>query len=99
MAIYSRLKKGDKPTQEDMLESLDGNLCRCTGYASIHAAANSFASDYDATMHTKQIEGYTFPPAWTPYTVSLALALLRTRSAGWPFSFVMRVYTENVNTT
>lgn len=35
LASYSLLKDNPKPTREEILTALDGNLCRCTGYVKI----------------------------------------------------------------
>jgi aerobic carbon-monoxide dehydrogenase small subunit len=35
MAAASYLKENPTPTEEDVRESLEGNLCRCTGYQNI----------------------------------------------------------------
>jgi carbon-monoxide dehydrogenase small subunit len=35
MAAASFLKENPKPTEEDVREALEGNLCRCTGYQNI----------------------------------------------------------------
>ncbi|MCK9212610.1 MAG: (2Fe-2S)-binding protein [Ignavibacteriaceae bacterium] len=35
LASYSLLKENPKPTREEILVALDGNLCRCTGYVKI----------------------------------------------------------------
>jgi len=35
MAAASFLKENPKPTEEEVRESLEGNLCRCTGYQNI----------------------------------------------------------------
>ena len=35
MAAASFLKENPTPTEEDVRESLEGNLCRCTGYQNI----------------------------------------------------------------
>jgi len=35
LASYSLLKENPKPSREEILFALDGNLCRCTGYVKI----------------------------------------------------------------
>lgn len=43
MALYSKLQSNPTPTVEDIEETFDGNLCRCTGYRPILDAAKTFA--------------------------------------------------------
>ncbi|KAI8348586.1 molybdopterin binding aldehyde oxidase/xanthine dehydrogenase [Mortierella sp. GBAus27b] len=43
MSLYALLRNNPKPTEEEIEESFDGNLCRCTGYRPILDAAKSFA--------------------------------------------------------
>ena len=38
MAAASYLNENPSPTQEEVRESLEGNLCRCTGYQNIVAS-------------------------------------------------------------
>jgi carbon-monoxide dehydrogenase small subunit len=38
MAAASYLKENPRPTEEEVRESLEGNLCRCTGYQNIVAS-------------------------------------------------------------
>lgn len=45
MALYSFLRAHPTATAGDIEDSLDGNLCRCTGYRPILDAAKSFGSD------------------------------------------------------
>ncbi|CAF3600082.1 unnamed protein product [Rotaria sp. Silwood1] len=49
MSVYGIVtSKNDLPlTMQDIEESLDGNLCRCTGYRPILDAAKTFACDID----------------------------------------------------
>ncbi|KAM7220208.1 molybdopterin binding Aldehyde oxidase/xanthine dehydrogenase [Rhypophila decipiens] len=42
MSLYALLRNNDSPTEHDVEEAFDGNLCRCTGYRPILDAANTF---------------------------------------------------------
>ncbi|KAF9439068.1 hypothetical protein BGZ76_000550 [Entomortierella beljakovae] len=44
MSLYTFLRNNDAPSEREIEESFDGNLCRCTGYRPILDAAKSFAS-------------------------------------------------------
>lgn len=43
MSLYALLRNNSNPTQHEVEEAFDGNLCRCTGYRSILDAANTFS--------------------------------------------------------
>jgi len=43
MAAVGILKRNPNPTNEEIREQLEGNLCRCTGYQNIVAAVQSAA--------------------------------------------------------
>ncbi|KAL9651081.1 hypothetical protein ABK040_002798 [Willaertia magna] len=43
MSLYALLRNNPYPTLEDIERSIDGNLCRCTGYSSIYKAFSGFA--------------------------------------------------------
>ncbi|KAH9865285.1 hypothetical protein IAQ61_009232 [Plenodomus lingam] len=43
MSLYALLRNNDAPTEHDVEEAFDGNLCRCTGYRPILDAAQSFS--------------------------------------------------------
>lgn len=43
MSLYALLRNNDAPTEEDIEEAFDGNLCRCTGYRPILDAARTFS--------------------------------------------------------
>lgn len=45
MTMYSRLKNNTRPSKNEIENSFDGNICRCTGYRAILDAMKSFAHD------------------------------------------------------
>ncbi|KAM0813135.1 putative xanthine dehydrogenase [Seiridium cardinale] len=45
MSLYALLRNNDAPTDHDIEEAFDGNLCRCTGYRPILDAAQTFSVD------------------------------------------------------
>uniref|UniRef100_A0A8C6Z9C6 Aldehyde oxidase 2-like n=1 Tax=Nothoprocta perdicaria TaxID=30464 RepID=A0A8C6Z9C6_NOTPE len=45
MSIYSLLRNHPKPSMEQIIAALDGNLCRCTGYRPIIDSSASFAGE------------------------------------------------------
>ncbi|KAH7366980.1 xanthine dehydrogenase, partial [Plectosphaerella cucumerina] len=49
MSLYALLRNNDAPTEEDIEEAFDGNLCRCTGYRPILEAARTFSAKEDST--------------------------------------------------
>ncbi|XP_069851873.1 aldehyde oxidase 3-like isoform X1 [Dipodomys merriami] len=44
MSIYTLLRNHPQPSTEQLMESLSGNLCRCTGYRPIVESGKSFIS-------------------------------------------------------
>ena len=50
MSIYGLLSKNKTPSQEDVEQFCQGNICRCTGYASIYKAARAAAANASTTM-------------------------------------------------
>eukprot|EP01065_Artemidia_motanka_P037913 TRINITY_DN46804_c0_g1_i1.p1 TRINITY_DN46804_c0_g1~~TRINITY_DN46804_c0_g1_i1.p1 ORF type:complete len:1341 (+),score=410.78 TRINITY_DN46804_c0_g1_i1:79-4023(+) len=53
MSMYGLLRQCGprQPTPEEVEAALDGNLCRCTGYRSIHAAFYGLSSRDDSTTN------------------------------------------------
>ncbi|VDM63232.1 unnamed protein product [Angiostrongylus costaricensis] len=51
MAMYALLRNNPIPTEADINEALQGNLCRCTGYRPILEAFYSFAVKDDAIVN------------------------------------------------
>ena len=45
MSLYALLRNNQSPSQHDVEEAFDGNLCRCTGYRPILDAAQTFSAD------------------------------------------------------
>jgi carbon-monoxide dehydrogenase small subunit len=46
MSARALLNKNPNPTEEDIIEALEGNLCRCTGYKDIIESVKTAASRY-----------------------------------------------------
>ncbi|KAI0182030.1 xanthine dehydrogenase [Hypoxylon sp. FL1284] len=44
MSLYALLRNNENPTEHDVEEAFDGNLCRCTGYRPILDAAQTFSA-------------------------------------------------------
>lgn len=44
MSLYALLRNNSNPSDHDVEEAFDGNLCRCTGYRPILDAAQSFSA-------------------------------------------------------
>ena len=44
MSLYALLRNNEEPTELEVEEAFDGNLCRCTGYRPILDAAQSFSA-------------------------------------------------------
>jgi carbon-monoxide dehydrogenase small subunit len=49
MAIVSLLRENPSPTEADVRQGLEGNICRCTGYHNIVRAALSAAAASEGT--------------------------------------------------
>lgn len=45
MSLYALLRNDPSPSQRDVEEAFDGNLCRCTGYRPILDAAQTFSAE------------------------------------------------------
>jgi len=43
MSLYALLRNNDSPSEHDIEEAFDGNLCRCTGYRPILDSAQTFS--------------------------------------------------------
>ncbi|TEB20784.1 xantine dehydrogenase [Perkinsus sp. BL_2016] len=50
MSMYALLRNNPLPTESEIEENLDGNLCRCTGYRPILDAFKTFSSDHARAM-------------------------------------------------
>ncbi|MCX6091604.1 MAG: (2Fe-2S)-binding protein [Candidatus Bipolaricaulota bacterium] len=54
LATYALLRANPKPTDEEILTALEGNLCRCTGYSRILAAVRRAAQRLAAEQSAKK---------------------------------------------
>jgi aerobic carbon-monoxide dehydrogenase small subunit len=68
IAAQALLERTPHPSDDEIIEAIAGNLCRCTGYASIIAAVRAAATTVSGS-------GRTRPPAAPPH---------RSESAGAP---------------
>ncbi|KAJ9138661.1 Xanthine dehydrogenase [Pleurostoma richardsiae] len=57
MSLYALLRNNENPTEHDMEEAFDGNLCRCTGYRPILDAARTFTSTAQNTCGRSKANG------------------------------------------
>ena len=48
MAAHARLLENPQPSAEELVECIEANICRCTGYASIMAAVRNAATEMGA---------------------------------------------------
>ncbi|CAG8449874.1 8682_t:CDS:10 [Ambispora leptoticha] len=55
MSLYALLRNNPEPSEIEIEDCLDGNLCRCTGYRPILDAAKTFASDSPFTIRQSGI--------------------------------------------
>jgi xanthine dehydrogenase/oxidase len=49
-SYFSLLQENPAPSQQQVEDSFDGNLCRCTGYRAILDSMKSFAADKGGTI-------------------------------------------------
>ena len=52
MSLYALLRNNENPSQIEVEEAFDGNLCRCTGYRPILDAAQSFSTNKPCSRST-----------------------------------------------
>ncbi|MFC2134948.1 (2Fe-2S)-binding protein [Bacteroidota bacterium] len=52
MSAYALLLKNQTPTEEEIKEAIEGNLCRCTGYKQIIEAINKTARELAKSVNT-----------------------------------------------
>ncbi|KAJ2598131.1 hypothetical protein GGF39_002768 [Coemansia sp. RSA 1721] len=57
MSLYTLLRNNPNPSELEIEECFDGNLCRCTGYRPILDAAKTFAEDAWKPSSTVNVDG------------------------------------------
>jgi aerobic-type carbon monoxide dehydrogenase small subunit (CoxS/CutS family) len=55
LTAYQLLQRNDDPTEQEIRETLNGNLCRCTGYVHIVQAIRLAAARMRAKAQDKQV--------------------------------------------
>ena len=45
LSIKALMMNNENPTMDDVKEAIEGNLCRCTGYASIFDATRALLAE------------------------------------------------------
>ncbi|KAL2135924.1 hypothetical protein VTI74DRAFT_6307 [Chaetomium olivicolor] len=57
MSLYALLRNNQAPSEHDIEEAFDGNLCRCTGYRPILDAAQTFSVKQDGADRAATVSG------------------------------------------
>ncbi|KAK3490396.1 xanthine dehydrogenase [Neurospora hispaniola] len=57
MSLYALLRNNDNPSEHDIEEAFDGNLCRCTGYRPILDAAHTFTKKAPSACGNSKTNG------------------------------------------
>lgn len=72
MSAKALLDRKPRPTREDILEALENNLCRCTGYNKIVEAVEAAANALRAQRGERRLLGTKpLPPQATDYTLKV----------------------------
>jgi xanthine dehydrogenase/oxidase len=67
MNMFARLQDPNKPTELEVEEIFDGNICRCTGYRPILEGFKKMASDYTPPSNAPEIKiDPTYEPIISP---------------------------------
>ena len=80
MAAADLLKTNSKPTELEIREHLEGNICRCTGYHNIVKAILAASGQDISRIPTRIVNLYNFEFK-QPKTISEALAALESDEA------------------
>ena len=76
--IVALLRENPDPTDEEILEYLSGNLCRCTGYQSQLRSIRNFLNSKKAQVYTATMPGTLRAiSVFTSSTIAFAYGLLR----------------------
>jgi len=89
MSMYSLLRKDAEPSKSDIEHSLDGNLCRCTGYRPILDAFKDLGSDKPhGSGCCKEVKDGDIPPYWDRPEIPFPTQLLPAALPARPLKFV-----------
>jgi carbon-monoxide dehydrogenase small subunit len=56
MAAKALLDKTPDPTEEELVEGMEGNICRCTGYSAIRKAIRAAAREWRSSGEEKPVD-------------------------------------------
>lgn len=62
MTLEDLLRNNPRPTEEQLVDALSGNLCRCTGYQQILHAAREVIADVSAAAGAEETDPFSSAP-------------------------------------
>lgn len=57
MSMYTMLRQIQKPSNHQLEEAFQGNLCRCTGYRPILEGFKTFTEEWEVSRNKRLVKG------------------------------------------